>query len=207
MSGPRLLDENPTFANDAERVVWQALHDQLGPDDLLGANVRVTHEGHDREIDLLVGLAGGGVVTLEVKGGPVWLDQGDCWWQRRGGEEVRIDPVGQARNGKFALRAYVEGDPRWHRRRIRWSHAIVLPHTRVDARVRDPGLPAQASSDATTSTAWSSGLRLLVAEQTHHPPASARGPARPWPTSSPAGSHRRPTCSPRPVSARPRPST
>ena len=23
--GPRLLDESPTFANDAERVVWQAV--------------------------------------------------------------------------------------------------------------------------------------------------------------------------------------
>jgi hypothetical protein len=54
---PILLDDQPVFATTSERAVYELLATQLGPDDLLGAGVRVTLGGEDREIDLLVGLA------------------------------------------------------------------------------------------------------------------------------------------------------
>ena len=45
-----------------------------------------------------------------------------------------MDPVDQARSTKYALRTYVESDPRWTaagKRRIRWGHAVALAHTRL----------------------------------------------------------------------------
>src|SRR4051812_11785883 len=78
------LDDEPSFVTPSERALWELLQQQLGADDLLGANVRVTRNGQDREVDLLVGLADGGIVVLEVKGGPVWIDN-RRWLQKRRG--------------------------------------------------------------------------------------------------------------------------
>ena len=172
MSGPRLLDDTPTFANDAERVVWQALRDQLGPDDVLGVGVRFTHRGADREVDLLVGIAGAGVATLEVKGGSVWLEGGDWWIQRRRGPE-RIHPVDQARSGKYAVRDYANADPRWRRRRMRMTHAVALPHTDVPADFAAPDCPREAVFGRDDLDGLVEGLRRLLAEQTDHPPRGA----------------------------------
>ncbi len=170
--GPRLLDDDPTFANDAERVVWQALHDQLGPDDVLGAGVRFTHRGEDREVDLLVGIAGAGVVTLEVKGGSVWLEHGD-WWMQRRRETVKIHPVAQARTGKYAVRDYVNVDPRWRHRRMRMAHAVALPHTDVAPDFATPDCPREAIFGRDDLDGVVEGLRLLLEEQTGHPPTGA----------------------------------
>ncbi len=171
-SGPRLVDDSPTFANGAERVVWQALRDQLGPDDVLGAGVRFTHRGHDREVDLLVGIAGAGVVTLEVKGGSVWVEHGD-WWMQRRGETVKVHPVDQARNGKYAVRDYVNADPRWRRRRMRMAHAVVLPHTEVPADFTTPDCPRETVFGRDDLARLVNGLRRLLDQQREHPATSA----------------------------------
>ena len=170
--GPRLVDDSPTFANGAERVVWQALHDQLGPEDLLGAGVRFTHDGQDREVDLLVGIAGAGVATLEVKGGGVWLERGD-WWMKRRGETVKIHPVDQARNGKYAMRDYVNADPRWRRRRMRMAHGVALPHTEVPPDFATPDCPRESIFGRYDLDGLVEGLRRLLEEQTDHPPTSS----------------------------------
>lgn len=156
-----LLEAQPRFANGAEREVWNLLVGGLGEADLLGANIRVTHEGHDREIDLVVGLAGLGVVAIEVKGGSVWRVPGG-WRMRRGGKEVPVDPVKQARNGKFALRAYLAGDARWGRRRVRWAHAVVLPHTAVDPDFATPDCPREAIFGRDDLDDLAGGLRRLL---------------------------------------------
>jgi hypothetical protein len=170
--GPRLLDDNPTFANGAERVVWRALHHQLGPDDVLGAGVRFTHGGEDREVDLLVGIAGAGVATIEVKGGPVWLERGD-WWMKRRGETVKVDPVRQAREGKYAVRDYVNADPRWRRRRMRMVHAVALPHTEVPPDFATPDCPREAVFGRRDLDGMVDGLKGLLDEQTGRPPTDA----------------------------------
>ena len=169
---PILLDDDPTFTTASERAVWELLHDQLGPDDLLGAGVRVTRRGEDREIDVLVGLADGGVAVLEVKGGPVWLED-RRWWQERRGRTVPIDPVAQAREGKYALRDYVDADFRWERRRTRWVHAVVLPHVAVAADFSAPDCPREAIFGRDDLDDLLGGLRRLVATQTQNPPPSA----------------------------------
>lgn len=87
----------PDFAASAERVVWQALKRKLRADDALLANVRLTDERGDHELDLVVGLAGAGVAVIEVKGGSVTHDGHG---RVQTGATVRqVDPVRQAREG------------------------------------------------------------------------------------------------------------
>ncbi|TQJ50222.1 NERD domain-containing protein [Phycicoccus sp. SLBN-51] len=131
--GARALPEAPKFATESEREVWQRLVDQLRPEDVVLANVRLTDQRKDHEIDLVALLPGAGVVVLEVKGGSVWVKDGQ-WTQSRGPGTKRIDPVDQARSNLYALRQYVEADPRWRnssRSRIRWGHTVVLPYSDV----------------------------------------------------------------------------
>ncbi|OBS01789.1 hypothetical protein A9W98_18370 [Mycobacterium gordonae] len=70
-----------------------------------------------------MGIEGAGIVCLEVKGGEVWHD-GDGWCQTRGGKQFNIEPVRQAREACYALRGYVESDPRWTLGRLRWDRHL-----------------------------------------------------------------------------------
>jgi hypothetical protein len=131
----RCIPERPEFTTGSERAVWERLRDGLGAGDLLVANLRVTNEAKDHELDLLVALEGHGVVVVEVKGGVV-EHEGGRWRQvpQKGGQVRTIHPVDQARDGKYAVRQFVEGHPAWghsSRSRIRWAHAVVLPYSDV----------------------------------------------------------------------------
>ena len=141
---PTLWPERPEFATASERRVWEQLRAELGDDDLLVANQRVTDHRKDHEIDIAVVLPGAGVVVVEVKGGGVRHD-GDSWRQQRQGQEHRIDPVRQALTAKYALRSYVEASRRWgSRSRVRWGHAVVLPYLALAADFSLPDCPRWA---------------------------------------------------------------
>ncbi len=58
---PTLIPPRPTFATVSERVAWEALRDQLGPDDVLVSGLRISSRQKDHEIDLAAVLAGGGI--------------------------------------------------------------------------------------------------------------------------------------------------
>ncbi|GAB2908200.1 ATP-binding domain-containing protein [Rhodococcus aerolatus] len=133
---PFCLPEEPRLANRSEEVVWKALVDQCGHGDLLVAGQRVTDRGKDHEIDVVVALEGHGIVTVEVKGGEVWHD-GTSWRQQHG----RIDPVGQVRAAKYALREVLDRHPRWRGRRVRWAHVVVLPGSRLADDFETPDCP------------------------------------------------------------------
>ena len=135
-----LLPEQPRLANAAERRVWRALADQLADGDLLAAGQRVTDHLKDHEIDFLVAIEGAGIVSVEVKGGEVWHD-GQTWWQKRGGRVHTIEPVRQAREACYALRDFVEADPRWTQGRLRWDHVIVLPNSALSQDFDLPDCP------------------------------------------------------------------
>jgi hypothetical protein len=142
----RALPEQPEFTTNSEREVWERLVAQLRPGDVVLANVRLTDERKDHECDLVALMPGAGVVVLEVKGGSVWVDDGR-WAQSRGSGTHWIDPVRQARGNLYALRHYVESDPRWKnssRSRIRWGHAVVVPHSDVDDGFSMPDCPRWA---------------------------------------------------------------
>ena len=123
-------DETPRLANAAERTVYQALLEQLQPNDRVIPGQRVTDHLKDHEVDFVVAIEGAGIVCLEVKGGDVWHD-GETWWQKRGGHEHKIDPVRQAREACYALRDFIEKDDRWTQGRLRWDHVVVLPNAEI----------------------------------------------------------------------------
>ena len=127
---PVLLPEEPVFATDSERQVWQLLREQLGDDDVLISGQRISSRAKDHEIDICVAFAGAGIVVVEVKGSRVWYDGG--WWIDRRGQKTSIDPITQAREAQYALRSWLDQDSGWRGRKdIRWGHALVLPYTQV----------------------------------------------------------------------------
>lgn len=139
----RLIPEEPTFTTSSEREVWERLRDTLGADDVLMANLRLTDEAKDHEIDLVVLMPDVGVMVLEVKGGSVWYDDG--WWIKRDGKPARIRPVDQARDAKHSLRVYVE--QRWSRTAVAWGHGVVTPYAQFPADFDVPELPRWALHD------------------------------------------------------------
>ncbi|MDW5614085.1 NERD domain-containing protein [Mycolicibacterium sp. D5.8-2] len=156
--------DTPRLANGAERKVWQALIDQLEPGDLVIPGKRVTDHLKDHEIDFFVAIEGAGIVCLEVKGGEVWHD-GDTWRQKRRGREVGIDPVRQAREACYALRSFIENDPRWSRGRLRWDHVVVLPNTDLPDDFALPDCPRWKVIDRSDLTDIAAKLRHVLHSQ------------------------------------------
>jgi hypothetical protein len=123
------VPDDPRLANDTERRVWKALTEQLGEGDLVIAGQRVTDHLKDHEIDFVVAIEGAGIVCVEVKGGEV-THNGQVWLQRlHSGQMKTIEPVRQVRQARYALREFIENDPRWTQGRVRWNHVIVLPNS------------------------------------------------------------------------------
>jgi len=145
LKGPRLIPEHPKFETATEREVWEVLRAKLGSDDVLMANLRLSDEVKDHEADIVAIIAGAGVVVVEVKGGSVGVVEGQ--WRQSGNDTRTFDPVDQARTTKYAIRKYVESDPRWSnssRQRIRWAHSVALPNTDVHDDFSMPDCPRWA---------------------------------------------------------------
>ena len=138
---PITLPAEPRLANDTERNVFRLLVSQLGEGDLIVVGQRVTDHRKDHEIDFVVAIRGAGIVCLEVKGGEVWHD-GIDWLQRsRGGNVKVINPVRQVRQARYALRDFIEADPRWTLARPRWNHVVVFPNAEVSQGFALPDCP------------------------------------------------------------------
>jgi hypothetical protein len=145
--------------------VHRVLVDQLQDTDLIVAGQRVTDHLKDHEIDFVVAIDGAGIVCLEVKGGEVRHD-GSQWWQRRGGADCPIEPTRQALQACYALRTFVEADPRWTKWRLRWDHVIVLPHTELPEDFAVPDCPRWKVIDRTDLPHLASRLREVLMAQT-----------------------------------------
>lgn len=142
---PRLLPPEPVFASESEREVWHRLVAQANEDWTIVANLRLTDEKKDHEADLVVLMPDVGVLVVEVKGGSVSVDDEGRWWQQSGARQRRaIHPVDQVRDTKYAIRWYVERDPRWKgssRTRVRHGHTVVVPYTDLDDDFATPDCP------------------------------------------------------------------
>ncbi|TDK99190.1 nuclease [Mycobacterium paragordonae] len=160
----RLRAPTPRLLNGAERCVFHTLTDQLQPNDVVIPNQRVTDHLKDHEVDFVVGIEGGGIVCLEVKGGEVWHD-GEGWCQIRGGKQVSIEPVRQAREACYALRSYVESDPRWTQARMRWDHVVVLPNVELAEDFSLPECPRWKIIDRTDLPTLVHKLRNILIRQ------------------------------------------
>jgi hypothetical protein len=123
--------ETARFAHESERVVWERLRGTVADGTVLLANVRLTSQRKDHELDIVVLMPDVGIVVVEVKGGSVSVDAQGQWWSGGGTRKSRVRPVEQCRDGKYALREFIEADPRWrnHRSRVRFGHAVVVPFT------------------------------------------------------------------------------
>ena len=141
------VPDQPSFQTVSEKEVWQRLRRQLGDDCVLLANYRLSDKRKDHEADLVALMPGSGIVVVEVKGSHVWAEPDGRWMIERYQQAKPIDPVGQARDAKYALRHYVETDPRWGSRpRVRWGHHVVLARTSLDADFATPDCPRWAVS-------------------------------------------------------------
>ena len=142
----RTHPEQPRFANEAERLVFERVRDALPGDAIVVANQVVLTEEKDHEADLVVLLPGEGVVVLEVKGGSVHYDGR---WHQSGGQGTHlIDPVEQAAGNKYALRRFVDEDPRWGTRgRVAWAHGVVVPYSSFPADFASPELDRSGLHD------------------------------------------------------------
>jgi hypothetical protein len=166
--------ETPRLANGAERRVYQALIEQLQPNDLVIPGQRVTDHLKDHEVDFVVAMEGAGIVCVEVKGGEVWHD-GAGWCQLRGGRPVYIEPVRQAREACYALRDYVESDPRWTLKRHRWDHVVVLPNTKLSDDFSLPECPRWKIIDRTELPKLVRKLRDILVRQKIDRPLLTQG--------------------------------
>jgi len=139
----RVVGETPRFAHESERLVWERLSRTAGDDTVLIPNLRLTSALKDHELDVVVIMPQVGIVVVEVKGGSVSVDHQGQWWSGGGTRRNRVRPVDQCRDGKYALRTFVEDDPRWKGRhsRVRWGHAIVVPYTDVADDFATPDCP------------------------------------------------------------------
>ncbi len=136
------IPDQPTFVTPSERDVWQRVRAQLGDDCILLANYRLSDRDKDHEADLVVLMPGSGIVIVEVKGSHVWVEPDGQWMIERGGAKP-IDPVRQSREALYAIRHYVETDPR-----LGVSDADPVGSSRrpgpegAGRRLRHPGMPA-----------------------------------------------------------------
>lgn len=163
---PITVPDEPRLANDSERQVWEALCAQLGPGDLLIAGKRVTDHLKDHEVDFVVAIEGAGIVCIEVKGGEVWHD-GSSWLQRsRGGHVKKIDPVQQVRQARYALRDFVESDPRWTQARPRWNHVVVFTKSEISPDFALADCPRWMVMDRNEIGELGQKLRLVSLSQT-----------------------------------------
>lgn len=124
---PRLIPDNPAFESDAERVVWEALRDQLPSHAVLMANVKFTDSSGDHEADLIVAWPEVGFTVIEVKGGLVAMTPTGGWTQSDQSGSREIDPVDQAQRTRHALRVYVTS--RWSQGSPRLNWMVAFPYT------------------------------------------------------------------------------
>ncbi|MFD4182296.1 NERD domain-containing protein [Rhodococcus sp. NPDC058514] len=172
---PIRIPENPRLVNAAETAVWQALTRNLGDGDLVVANQRVTDHQKDHEIDFVVAIEGQGIICVEVKGGQIWHDGVDWYQERRTGPAV-IHPVRQARDGCYALRSFVENDPRWSSGRVRWDHIVVFPNAEIAADFALPECPRWKVVDRNELDQLAAMLwKVLAGQQLDRPALGADG--------------------------------
>lgn len=159
---PHCIPEEPDFGGStAEKVVWDALTDQLPDDVVLIHGQRLTDDHNDVEIDLLILWPGLGAVVLEVKGGAVGIDSG-TWYTESAHRRntLRRSPVEQAMIGKHTLHKYLR-----NRLSAVFSpviHAAALPYSRLPADWDVPDAPRELLFDGDQIDRLADGLASLL---------------------------------------------
>ena len=104
---PRSYPADPIFADESERVVWDALMDQLPDDAAIVCNLKILSTVQEYEMDFVVFCPDLGVAVLEVKGGNVSPNEDQTFTQKdRKGQRI-IDPMTQATTNMHELRRFL----------------------------------------------------------------------------------------------------
>ena len=167
---PIAVPDSPRLATATERQVFKALMEQLGEHDVIIAGQRVTDHQKDHEIDFVVALEGAGIVCIEVKGGEVWHNGADWLQSQYDGRVKTIEPVRQVRQARYALRAFIERDPRWTQGRVRWNHVIVVAKSSMPQDFALPECPRWMVIDRDEIGCIGSLLRDVALNQKTHLP-------------------------------------
>lgn len=171
----RVFPAHPEFADDSERIVWEALKAQLRPQDVLLHGLRFTDvEYGEVEIDILVLMPESGAAVIEVKGGHVTYSDGH--WQQSDATGSRpIDPIGQARRGVYSLQRFLEHSPTWSRGRVRAAWLLALPYATVDA-----AMGPEARRDLIIGSADLDDAALMAYTRLWDPALQGAMPAEGW---------------------------
>lgn len=167
---PILHPPSPAFTADtgAEKAVWDALVTGLPDNAHLLHGQRITTDGREVEIDLLVIWPGFGAAVLEVKGGIISLE-GGRWIQSGARGKHEIDsPIAQAQRAKHALVEYME--PRLGAGIGACVHMAAFPYTQLPATWAVPDAPRNLLVDAMDLDDIVGCVAAALRAHTHHPP-------------------------------------
>mgnify|MGYP003113650198 CR=1 FL=1 len=134
---------------EAELWVYDRLREDLGDDwrcyysrPWLG--LTATGEEKDGEADFVVAHAAHGFLTIEVKGGKVWREEGSEQWFSRNRLKITNkikDPIKQAHDSKHQLLRRLKEQPGWRRQYITVRHGVVFPDSGEPDKVLGPNMP------------------------------------------------------------------
>lgn len=117
-------------------------------------------EEKDGEADFVIAHADHGFLTLEIKGGEVWREEGSEQWFSKNRLKItnRIkDPAKQASDSKYELLRRLKEEPGWGRRYVTMRHGVVFPDSGEPDRVLGPSMPRfmfASSDDCRWLGAW-----------------------------------------------------
>ena len=175
MVGVRLIPEQPLFRTDSERLVWNAIREQMREGDVLISSLRFTdQQAGDVEADLVLLMPDRGIAVIEVKGGQVSYANGE-WTTTNGGGKRRIHPVAQARRAKHAVRNFLSRQEGWPHGLPHAEWFIAMPFTDVDGDLGPEGRRAQLIDRVDLAQASHLVSAVLAAS-----PEAERLPAGPW---------------------------
>ncbi len=104
---PRSYPAQRIFADPSEKVVWNALMEQLPVDAVVICNLKILEPNLEFEMDAIVLVPEVGVAVIEIKGGDVQPQEDSTFIQRDAQGKREIDPMGQALRNMHALKRYL----------------------------------------------------------------------------------------------------
>jgi hypothetical protein len=135
----------PIFADPSERVVWQALVEQLPADAVVVCNFKILEAQQEYEMDLIVLWSEVGVAVIEVKGGDVIPNTDATFTQRDAKGSREIDPMGQATKNMYELGRFLAKKSSIQHFAAR--PVVALPYADIPSTYSRPTIPRSSIHD------------------------------------------------------------
>src|SRR5574341_2261866 len=146
---------NPDTRSNAERMLYEALRDQLENDYVVFHSAAwLLQDKHGRprdgEADFVIAHPQHGILVMEAKGGIIHFSSDTRQWSStdpHGQTHDIKDPFGQAGYSKHALREHLDRKIQRPGRRINIGHAVAFPDVTVPETWLGPDKPYQIILD------------------------------------------------------------